>query len=174
MEIPPLPPLQKPAKKAATGLKHQQQATIQEMLANTRKSLDAASGKQPKTKRNSMQKDSNQTPRKSASTAKVKAKKPSPRRNRVPPGFSVRPNPQKAGQRPECRGCGKEIGCTEVCMRHRFKEQKHNKHFVAHQFHCSAERPTKMSKKHLTIFLETHISSRPVIEAVKQMRNDMK
>ena len=53
-----IPPLQKPAKKAATGMKHQRQATIKEMLANTRKSLDAASGKQPKTKSTSEKKTS--------------------------------------------------------------------------------------------------------------------
>ena len=73
-------------------------------------------------------------------TEKQKHKRESKRKSRpirIPMGFSVRVKNQTKGPRPTCKGCGIEIGYSELCIRHKYTKYG-NKFPTTEQFHGNA------------------------------------
>jgi hypothetical protein len=59
----------------------------------------------------------------------------------------------KSEQQPKCWGCGREIAYSDICIRHKYKDERNPLFGKTEQYHCNANCLQEMSIKHLTAFM---------------------
>jgi hypothetical protein len=93
----------------------------------------------------------------SASNKKTKKKIPSSKSyiDKIPMGFSLRCQPQRAGRKPSCKGCEMEINYDALCLKHKLPKGGPEQliHEQVNCYHLDSYCIMEMIPKHLSQFL---------------------
>ena len=129
----------------------------------------AANTKKPKRKRTTTQKKS-PTMKGKQNSKKKKKKSTSPERKseRIPKGFSLRANSQRAGPRPVCQGCFRYIQYRDACVRYKYMEKRGHKFMKTVQYHCTARCVNLMDPEHKVEFFEKKWTEKTVLNILKE------
>ncbi len=134
------------------------QESILEGLEKTRKDAQ-------KLHKNSKQKKTTSASEKE----KEKSKKTTPRKERIPKGFSVRKKVQTRGPKPICKSCGMQIEYDDICIRHSYKERDHYRYVTVDQYHGRAHCLKKMSRAKLIDFKNKRWTDKTVLDLLQEL-----